>query len=123
MIELTVQQIAGSPRNARVGLLASSAVIAAELYSKAFSAHGIAVVPPAHQEEVMNLIRAVKRGDTGPQAQAALSRIALELAKQADVLLIGCSELSVIAATVTVPFIDSLDLQAEAIVKFAASAA
>lgn len=123
MIDLTVEQIAGSPRNARVGLLASSAVIATELYAKAFSAHGIAVVPPAHQEEVMSLIKAVKRGDTGLQAQTALGRVALELAKQADVLLIGCSELSVIAGTVTVPFVDSLDVQAEAIVKFATSAA
>jgi aspartate racemase len=123
MIDLTVAQIAGSPRNARVGLLASSAVIATELYAKAFSSHGIAVVLPPHQEDVMNLIKAVKRGDTGLQAQTALSRIALDLAKQADVLLIGCSELSVIAAAVTVPFVDSLDVQAEAIVKFAASAA
>jgi aspartate racemase len=123
MIDLTVSQIAGSPRIARVGLLASSAVIATELYAKAFSSHGIAVVQPSDQNEVMNLIRAVKRGDTGLQAQTALGRIARELAKQADVLLIGCSELSVIAGAMTVPFVDSLDVQAEAIVKFAASAA
>ena len=123
MIDLTVEQIAGSPHIARVGLLASSAVLATELYAKAFSAHGIAVVQPKRQEEVMAVIQAVKRGDTGPQSQAALARIALELATQADVLLIGCSELSVIAAGVTVPFVDSLDVQAVAIVKFATSAA
>ena len=123
MIDLTVGQIAGSPRIARVGLLASSAVLATELYAKAFSAHGIAVVCPKRQEEVMALIQAVKRGETGPQSQSALGRIALDLATQADVLLIGCSELSVIAAGVTVPFVDSLDVQADAIVKFAASAA
>jgi len=122
-IFFTVEQIASSPRIARVGLLASSAVLATELYTKAFSAHGIAVVYPKRQEEVMALIQAVKRGETGLQSQSALGRIALELATQADVLLIGCSELSVIAAGVTVPFVDSLDVQADAIVKFAGSAA
>ena len=34
-------------------------------------------------------------------------------------LLIGCSELSVIAAGITVPFVDSLDVLAQAIVDFA----
>jgi len=123
MIDLTVEQIARSPRVARVGLLASSAVLATELYAKAFSGHGIAVVQPKRQEEVMALIKAVKRGYTGQQSQSALGHIALELATQADVLLIGCSELSVIAASVTIPFVDSLDVQADAIVKFASSAA
>ena len=122
MIDLTVERIAHSPRIARVGLLASSAVLATELYAKAFSAHGIAVVHPKRQEEVMALIQAVKRGEAGPQSQSALGDLALELASQADVMLIGCSELSVIAAGVTVSFVDSLDVQAEAIVKFAASA-
>jgi aspartate racemase len=123
MVQLTVDQIAGSRRTARVGLLASTATLATELYTKAFAAYGIAVVHPEAQEEVMSLIKAVKRGETGLQAQAALGRIALDLARQTDVLLIGCSELSVIAAGVTVPFVDSLDVQAQAIVKFATSSA
>jgi aspartate racemase len=123
MIDLTVEQIAHSPRVAKVGLLATSAVLATELYAKAFSAHGIAVVHPKRQEEVMALIKAIKRGDAGLPSQSALGRLALELSAQADVLLIGCSELSVIAAAVTVPFVDSLDVQADAIVKFATSGA
>jgi aspartate racemase len=123
MVQLTVDQIAGSPRIARVGLLASTATIATELYAKAFAAHGIAVVHPAAQEGVMSLIKAVKRGETGLPIQVALGRIALDLARQADVLLIGCSELSVIAAGIAVPYVDSLDVQAQAIVNFASSAA
>jgi aspartate/glutamate racemase len=35
------------------------------------------------------------------------------------VLLIGCSELSVIAAGTAVPFVDSLDVLAQAVVSFA----
>jgi aspartate racemase len=119
MVQLTVDQIASSRRVARVGLLASSAVVATELYAKSFAGHGIAVVNPGRQDEVMALIKAVKCGETGVKVQASLARIALDLANQADVLLVGCSELSVIAAGITAPFVDSLDVQAQAIVSFA----
>jgi aspartate racemase len=134
MVQLTVDQISSSPipsahiassptagaqRVQRVGLLASSAVLATELYAKAFADHGIAVVHPARQDDVMALIRAVKRGETGLDIQAALGRTALDLANHVDVLLVGCSELSVISAGITAPFVDSLDVQAQAIVNFA----
>ena len=122
MIQLTVDQIASSRRVARVGLLASSAVLATELYARSFAGHGIAVVPPARQDEVMSLINAVKCGETGLEIQAALARIALDLSSQTDVLLVGCSELSVIAAGISAPFFDSLDVQAQAIVSFATTA-
>jgi aspartate racemase len=122
MIQLTVDQIASSRRVARIGLLASSAVLATELYARSFAGHGIAVVPPPLQDEVMLLIKAVKSGETGLEFQAALARIALDLASQADVLLVGCSELSVIAAGISAPFVDSLDVLAQAIVSFATAA-
>jgi len=138
MVQMTVDEIAGSRissshiassptasarRVQRVGLLASSAVLATELYAKAFAGHGITVIHPAGQDEVMVLIKAVKRGEIGLDIQAALGRIALELASHADVLLVGCSELSVISAGITAPFVDSLDVQAQAIVDFATSSA
>jgi aspartate racemase len=121
MVQLTVDQIASSRRVARVGLLASSAVLATELYAKAFAGYGIAVVHPARQDEVMSLIKAVKCGETGVEVQASLARTAHDLANHADVLLVGCSELSVISAGITAPFVDSLDVQAQAIVNFATS--
>ena len=121
MVGLSVDQIAHSRRAARVGLLASTAVHATELFSRALSAQGIDTVLPAHQDEVMALIKAVKQGDAGTETQAALGRLALETANHADVLLIGCSELSVISAGITVPFVDSLDVLAHAIVTFAKS--
>ena len=123
MVQLSVDRIASSRRVARVGLLASSAVLATELYAKAFAGQGIAVVYPERQDEVMSLIKAVKRGETGSNVHAALAQIAAELANQADVLLIGCSELSVISSGITAPFVDSLDVQAQAIVNFATSSA
>jgi aspartate racemase len=118
MVNLTVEEIASSGRTG-VGLLASTAVHNTALYATAFSAHGIATLLPPQQEQVMALIKAVKRGDTGIQVQDALGRIALEMAGQTDVLLVGCSELSVIAAGITVPFVDSLDVLAQAVVSFA----
>jgi aspartate racemase len=121
MVGLTVDQIALSRRAARVGLLASTAVLSTELYARALSAHGIDTVLPARQEEVMALIKGVKRGETGAQARAALDRLALEMAANADAILIACSELSVIASGITVPFTDSLDVLARAIVSFAQS--
>jgi aspartate racemase len=119
MVTLTVARIALSGRAARVGLLASTAVHSTALYARAFQAHGIATVASSRQEEVMGLIKAVKRGDTGVPAQAMLGQIALDLAGHSDVLLIACSELSIIAAGIPVPFEDSLDVLAQAIVGFA----
>jgi aspartate racemase len=119
MVNLTVEHIVRAGSAARVGILASTAVHSTALYSAALSAHDIEVIRPVGQDDVMALIKRVKRGDTGLQAQVALGRIALDLAVQSDLLLIACSELSVIAAGITVPFVDSLDILAQAIVDFA----
>lgn len=124
MVALSVDHITALPGViARVGLLASTAVHVAQLYGKAFAPHDIVTIFPDRQEEIMALILAVKRGDTGLQSQAALGRIALEMANQTDVLLIACSELSVIAAGFSVPFVDSQDVLAQAVVDFATSGA
>jgi aspartate racemase len=120
MVKLTVDQIAaGNPT--RVGLLASTAVHKTGLYSKAFAAHGIATVIAARQNDVMALIKAVKRDDTGAHTQTQLGQLALDTSAQADVLLIACSELSVVSAGIAVSFVDSIDVLAQAIVKFAQS--
>lgn len=120
MVALSVDQIAALRSVKRVGLLASTALINTALYANAFAAKGILTALPDRQPEVMAIIKGVKRGDTGAQAQAALGRIAIELATRADVLLVACSELSVIAGGITVPFVDSLDVLAQAVVDFAA---
>jgi aspartate racemase len=119
MVNLTVEHIVRAGGAARVGILASTAVHSTALYSAALSAHNIEVIRPVNQDDVMALIKRVKRGDTGLQAQVALGRIALDLAVQSDLLLVACSELSVIAAGITVPFVDSLEILAQAIVDFA----
>jgi aspartate racemase len=119
MVALTVDRTAAGGNVRSVGLLASTAVINTELFAKALSARSIRTVLPPQQDEVMELIKAVKRGDTGPQVQNRLARVAADLAAKSDALLVACSELSVIASGITVPFVDSLDVLAQAVVDFA----
>jgi aspartate racemase len=119
MVALTVEEIGARGKIRSVGLLASTAVINTKLFATALCAEGIEVVLPPRQEHVMALIKAVKRGDTGAKMQENLGVLAAELARQSDVLLVACSELSVIAAGIEVPFVDSLDVLAQAVVDFA----
>jgi aspartate racemase len=119
MVTLTVERIAATDKARRVALLAATAVLGMGLFAKEFSVRGIDTVQPSRQADVMALITAVKRGETGLQVQAELGAIALDLKSQADELLVACSELSVISAGITVPFVDSLDVLADAVVSFA----
>ena len=123
MVQLTVERIAASRAGARVGLLASTAVHNTGLYAAAFALRGIAVIAPRRQADLMALIMAVKRGDTGRESQEALQEIVREFAGHAEIVLIACSELSVIATGIAVPFVDSLDVLSQAIVAFATAPA
>jgi aspartate racemase len=118
MVTLTVERIAAAGEARRIGLLASTAVLRTELFAKAFAAKQLETVQPGRQEDVMALIKAVKCGDTGAQVQGELGKIALDLKSRADELLVACSELSVISGGITVPFIDSMDVLADAVVSF-----
>jgi aspartate racemase len=118
MVQLTVAKLA-KLNVARVGLLASSAVHQVHLYRDALAANGMESVVPKQQAQVMELIVAVKRGDIGAAAQARLGSLTADFAGEVDLQLIACSELSVIAAGVSAPFLDSLEVLADEIVAFA----
>ena len=122
MIELTASRIATMPlRHRRVGMLASTAVVNLGLYKNALDGHGIAIVAPQGRAELMGVIKAVKRGDTGEATRNSFARIADDLAgHDVDTLLIACTELSVIADSLTarVPCVDALDVLASEIVTF-----
>lgn len=119
MVALTVDRIGALHPAARVGVLASTAVHKVGLYAHALSAAGMSQLVPPRQPEVMDLITAVKRGDTSNAAQGRLAELALDLANRTDVILIACSELSVISGSITAPFVDALDVLAAEIVRFA----
>jgi aspartate racemase len=127
MVELTVTRLANLRPNARVGLLASSALIKAGVYAKPLAAHGLEPVLPQRQEELMDLIKGVKRGSAGTEAGLELADLSRELSGRTDVLLIACTELSLISAPLetslegAIPLIDSIDVLTQAIVDFAAA--
>jgi aspartate racemase len=123
MVALTADRIAAmNPAPRRVGLLASTAVRITGLYEQALAARGVACAFPANQDAVMDAIRAVKRGDAGDRPRAALRAASADLMLGgADVLLVACTELSVIAGAFPdgVRALDAMDVLAEAIVAFA----
>jgi aspartate racemase len=120
MVELAAARLAALRPNARVGLLASTAVHRTGLYERALQRRGAAAVLPHRQDELMELIKDIKRGKSGPLAAATLAEIACELAGRSDILLIACTELSVLPVpdVGAVPIIDALDVLTQAIVNF-----
>jgi aspartate racemase len=121
MVKLTVARIAAAGTLRRVGLLASTAVLRVGVYAKEFAAQSLAEVVPRRQDELMELIRGVKRGETGAIAERGLAQIGGELAQTCDIVVIACSELSLISAELAgkTGVLDSLDVLADAVVEFA----
>ena len=123
MVAETVAVIAGKrPRHKSVGLLASTAVIKLGLYKQAFAAKSMEVLVPMAQDRLMDIIKAVKRGENGPELRNSFSEIAAELVKQgADILLIACTELSVLGDAIECPAetIDAMDVLRDAVLAHA----
>jgi aspartate racemase len=121
MVALTTRQTSRMTlKHGRVGILASSAVVKLGLYHRGLSTH-VSLVTPADQDGLMDIIRAVKRGDSGPRNRERFANIAHDLMRDSvDVLLIACTELSVLADSVdqAVPTLDALEILAREIIAF-----
>lgn len=110
------------PPPSRIGLLASTAVQRIDLYGPAFAERDMQPLFPGpdRQAQIMLLIRAVKAGADTAAQRAALNAAAEELTEQgADVLLIACTELSILATELRgqLPVFDAAQLLAEEIVR------
>ncbi len=110
------------PRPVRVGLLASTAVQEINLYDSKLEARNMRALFPEKEQQarVMDVIRAVKAGSETEEHRAQLTAAARNLAEQeADVLLIACTELSVLGAKLEceLPVFDAAQLLAEEIVR------
>ncbi len=109
------------PRVQRLGLLASSALRRIRLYEPWLESVGIEVLYPeaSRQADLMELIRAVK-ADGPSSAQIAAFQAAADnlIESGAEVLLIACTELSVIAGQLSAEIYtcDAADLLAKAVV-------
>ena len=122
MIERTAAQLASMDLpNRRVGILASIAVQKLGLYDQALNEHGLAAVFPRSQADLLVAIRQLKRNARNPQARETQFRVAEELlSDDVDVLLIACTELSLIADALPTGacVVDALDVLAAAISAF-----
>jgi aspartate racemase len=129
MIDLAARAvIVQTPGLKTVGLLASTAVLNLKLYEKRFVESGVALVPPAEhfQTGVMQAIKKIKTSSYGSEVVGAVQAAADNLAGLgAGVLLVACTELSIIGREIraAVKVFDSAQILAEAIVKEARSLA
>ena len=125
MVSLASARLAEwQPRPARVGLLATRAVHQTGLYSRHLAEHGIEVLAPERQDDLTEVILAVKRGDNPAAVGQTFDTIAGELAHNGvDALLVACTELSVLIRYLNqdIVVLDALDVLSEAIVDFGTS--
>ena len=107
----------------RVGFLASPAVRLAGVFDAPLQAHGLVPVWPRDEAAVLDVIRSVKAGTAGAADRAAFANSAKALLAEGrcDIVLVACTELSLLtdALPEAMPWIDSLDVLVAAIVAFA----
>ncbi|MGJ7458697.1 aspartate/glutamate racemase family protein [Halomonas sp. RA08-2] len=120
IVERTLDTIAHRLLGARVGMLCSPALRKIGLYEGLAEKRGLSLVYPHDEDAMLEVIRAVKRGQgCHPDTLRAFSLAANELAEQqADVLVLACTELSVIAGglEVAIPVVDTLQVLADDVV-------
>ncbi len=123
MIDLTVETIDRENSGIKtVGLLATTTVVNLELFKKRFAVRNIDLINPSGrlQDDLMGAVRKIKTSSYGREVADVLQECAEELIfRQAEVLLIACTELSVIGneINVSVPVYDSSQVLADSIVK------
>lgn len=118
IVDETVDEVAARPGTSTVGLLATSGTLASGVYQRAAGERGLTVLEPDADDQrvVMGIIYdQVKAGRPAdvPALRAVAERLA---ARGADVVVLGCTELSVVAlehGLLAEPlFLDSLDVLA-----------
>ena len=111
-----------TPRPRAVGLLATPGTIRAGLYHRALAAHDIGVVDCSEEEErdVLGAIKAVKGGDLGARVRQRACEVAAALiARGAQAVVLGCTEIPLILSPeqVPAPVFDGTEILAAAAVR------
>ncbi len=121
IVDETVQAtLASRPEVRCVGVLAAEGALDAGLYQRAFAAHDVVVVVPEGEDRdvFMELMYAIKAGDTGDTVRAGMLRLARLLAEAgAQVLVAGCTEVPLVlsqevldAEGLGLPLVNSTDV-------------
>ncbi|MCP4289660.1 MAG: aspartate/glutamate racemase family protein [Gammaproteobacteria bacterium] len=109
-------------KNKTVGVLGSPAVRRLGLFDDVFSRQAIDVIYPQNQPLMLKAIRAIKSDSRDNEARWIFKQACQELSdKGADILLVGCSEFSIISDAIpeTLRYIDTIDVLAQTVVDFA----
>ncbi len=122
MVDLTARHIlAEAGREKPVGILASPAIKITGIYDRAFAALGLRSLYPEDQDRILGAIRAIKMSSTDAGARQVFAEACRELHKRgAGMMLVGCSEFSIIADAVPdgLPAVDSVDVLVESTIEF-----
>jgi aspartate racemase len=123
MVDLAVREVMTQNPSAKyVGLLASTAVLNVKLYDRRFFEEGVNLLTPSsnHQKGIMDAIKRIKTGNYGSEVLETVQSAAdclLEFGS--EVLLVACTELSIIGKEIRSPvkILDAAQILAEAVVK------
>lgn len=116
---------AALPRGARLGMLASPAVRLSRSFEAHFEGAGLIPVWPADDAAALAVIRAVKAGGGVAEVGPAFAALGREMAARSDLLLVACTEMSLLTGALTgagLAHVDSLDRLVAAIAAFATAA-
>ena len=106
----------------KVGILGSTTIIKTNLYTAKFAQHEVEVVYPddSIQEHLFQIIRRVKKGETGKSIRSEFCKIGTHLAdKGVEIVILGCTELGIISEDFSIEVIDAAEVLAQEIVAVA----
>lgn len=116
LVRLVVDHISVTcPEVQNIGILASPAVIMTNLYQDICEEYGLNVIypEPGDQNDLFNIIREVKAGKTDRELRDDFQHICDNLAGQgAELVVIACTELGVIAEDLTTANVDATEILA-----------
>jgi aspartate racemase len=116
LIELTLDEVSRSaPQANRIGLLASSGCLQADIYGRAARERGLECVSASLDEEeaFMALLYRIKAGDLGESSRTEMRKLAECLIQRgADAIIAACTEVPLVldGNELTVPFVSSTDV-------------
>jgi aspartate racemase len=125
LISIIDETIAALPKKCSVaGLLATDGCLRAGVYQRALKSRGIGAVELAgdDMQELMNLVYAIKAGDTGAAIADTMRALAEVLVvRGADAIVAGCTEIPLVLdnSMLDVPLISSTDVLAQRTVQLA----
>ncbi len=111
-----------SPDHHNIGILASPAVAITGLYSARLGTLGATDIWPdaAHQSRLLNVIKEIKKGNTGQQVRGDYQRVCENLLQRgATIAIVACTELSALGGALPIKSLDAAEILALEIVRVA----